>query len=226
MEAELKALEAALGSPRRPVVAIVGGAKVSTKIAVLENLIEKVDALVIGGGMANTFLLAKGVAIGKSLAEADYIETARRIIGADDRGRHAIVLPVDAVVAADLKPGVATATVDVGKVPPDRMILDLGAKSIAAVNQWIDRASTLVWNGPVGAFEMPPFDAATLAIARHAAERTLQGKLTSVAGGGDTVAALNAAGVAGAFTFVSTAGGAFLEWMEGKALPGVEALRR
>jgi phosphoglycerate kinase len=225
MEAELRALELALGSPKRPLVAIVGGAKLSTKIAVLEHLIERVDALVIGGGMANTFLLAKGIGIGKSLAERDLVPTAQRIADAAGKAKHAIVLPVDAVVATELRPGAKTTVVDIVRVPADQMILDLGPKSIIAVNEWIDRAATVIWNGPVGAFETPPFDEATLAIARHVADQTKAGKLISVAGGGDTVAALNAAGVADDFTFVSTAGGAFLEWMEGKSLPGVEALR-
>jgi phosphoglycerate kinase len=225
MQAEIEALESALGSPKRPVVAIVGGAKVSSKIDVLEHLVAKVDALVIGGGMANTFLLAKGIAVGKSLAEPDLADTAKRILAVAAKAGSTIVLPVDVVVAPELKGGVATATVAAEAVPADRMILDLGPKSVAAVNGWIDRAATLVWNGPLGAFETPPFDAATLAVARHAAERTRAGKLLSVAGGGDTVSALNQAGVAGDFSFVSTAGGAFLEWMEGKALPGVEVLR-
>ena len=226
MQAEISALEAALGSPKRPVVAIVGGAKVSTKIDVLTHLVEKVDALVIGGGMANTFLLAKGVAIGKSLAEADLADTARKIIEAAAKAGCSIVLPVDVVVAAELKEGVAARTVAVDAVPADEMILDVGPQSVAAVNQWIDKAATLVWNGPLGAFEVPPFDKATVAAARHAAERTKSGGLLSVAGGGDTVSALNKAGVGGDFSFVSTAGGAFLEWMEGKALPGVEILRK
>jgi phosphoglycerate kinase len=226
MQKELEALEAALASPKRPVVAIVGGAKVSSKIDVLEHLITKVDALVIGGGMANTFLLAQGVNVGKSLAEPDLADTARRITAAADKAGHAIVLPVDAVVAAELKAGAAATTVALDAVPADQMILDVGPQSIAAVNAWIDKAATLVWNGPLGAFEVPPFDAATVAVARHAAERTRGGGLLSVAGGGETVAALDHAGVAGDFSFVSTAGGAFLEWLEGKALPGVEVLRR
>jgi phosphoglycerate kinase len=226
MQAELDALERALGSPKRPVVAIVGGAKISSKIDVLEHLVKQVDALVIGGGMANTFLLARGVAIGKSLAEPDLADTAKRILSAAVKAGSTIVLPVDAVVASELKPGVAAATVAADAVPADKMILDVGPQSIAAVNAWVDRAATLVWNGPLGAFETPPFDKATLAVARHAAQRTKAGKLLSVAGGGDTVSALNQAGVAGDFSFVSTAGGAFLEWMEGKALPGVEVLRK
>ncbi len=226
MQAEISALEAALGAPKRPVVAIVGGAKVSTKIDVLTHLVEKVDALVIGGGMANTFLLAKGVAIGKSLAEPDLADTAAKIIAAAAKAGCDIVLPVDVVIAAELKEGVATETVAVDSVPAGEMILDVGPQSVAAVNAWIDKAATLVWNGPLGAFEIPPFDKATVAAARHAAERTKAGTLLSVAGGGDTVSALNKAGVGGDFSFVSTAGGAFLEWMEGKALPGVEVLRK
>jgi phosphoglycerate kinase len=225
MQAELQALEAALGDPKRPVVAIVGGAKVSTKIDLLENLVAKVDALVIGGGMANTFLVAEGIEVGKSLAEPDLADTAKRIAAAADSSGCALILPDDVVVAAALEPGVAAATVARDKVPADDMILDVGKKTVAAVNEWIDRAATLVWNGPLGAFETPPFDTATLAVARHAAERTAAGKLLSVAGGGDTVAALHRAGVADKFSFVSTAGGAFLEWMEGKPLPGVAALR-
>jgi phosphoglycerate kinase len=225
MQRELEALEAALGAPERPVIAIVGGAKVSSKIDVLEHLTHKVDALVIGGGMANTFLLAKGIAIGRSLAEPDLVETARRIIAAAENSGCAIVLPEDVVTAAALQDGVRTQTVDVSAVPDDEMILDLGPRSVATVNQWIDKAATLVWNGPLGAFEVAPFDTATVAAARHAADATSRKTLLSVAGGGDTVAALNRAGVADQFSFVSTAGGAFLEWLEGKALPGVEILR-
>ncbi len=226
MQAEIEALEAALGNPKRPVVAIVGGAKVSSKISVLEHLVQQVDALVIGGGMANTFLLAKGVAVGNSLAEPDLADTARRIMDAAAKAGSTIVLPVDVVVAAELKEGAAAETIAVDAVPADKMILDVGPKSVTEVNGWIDRAATLVWNGPLGAFEIPPFDKATIAAAKHAAERTKAGKLLSVAGGGDTVSALNQAGVASDFSFVSTAGGAFLEWMEGKALPGVEVLRK
>jgi len=226
MQAELQALDAALGDPKRPVVAIVGGAKVSTKIDLLENLLAKVDALVIGGGMANTFLLAEGIEVGKSLAEPDLAETARRIIAAAAKSGCALVLPDDLVVAAALEPGASAETVARDKVPGNQMILDVGPETTTAVNDWIDKAATLVWNGPLGAFETAPFDLATLAVARHAAERTATGKLLSVAGGGDTVAALHRAGVAEKFSFVSTAGGAFLEWMEGKPLPGVEALRQ
>jgi phosphoglycerate kinase len=225
MQKEIEALEAALGSPKRPVVAVIGGAKVSSKIDVLENLSKKVNALVIGGGMANTFLLAKSIAVGKSLAEPDLTNTAKRIIAAADKAGCAIVLPEDVVVASAFKAGVATSTVPVNAVPPDQMILDIGPRSIAGVNAWIDKAATLVWNGPLGAFEVPPFDRATVEAARHAAERTKDGALLSVAGGGETVAALHHAGAAEGFSFVSTAGGAFLEWLEGKPLPGVEILR-
>ncbi len=226
MQKEIEALEAALGSPKRPVVAVIGGAKVSSKIDVLENLTAKVDALVIGGGMANTFLLAKGVAVGKSLAEPDLADTAKRIMAAAEKAGCSIVLPVDVVVAAEFKEGAASRVVDVGAVGPDDMILDIGPRSIDTVDAWIDKAATLVWNGPLGAFEVPPFDRATVAAAKHAAERTRRGGLLSVAGGGETVAALHHAGAAEGFSFVSTAGGAFLEWLEGKALPGVEVLRR
>jgi phosphoglycerate kinase len=208
------------------VVAVVGGAKVSSKIDLLENLIARVDALVIGGGMANTFLLAKGVGVGKSLAEPDLADTARRIIAAAEKSGCEIVLPVDAVVAREFKANPPTEIVPVESVPEDAMILDIGPASIEAVNRTFDKAATLVWNGPLGAFEMAPFDRATVAAARHAADLTANNGLLSVAGGGDTVAALNHAGVADRFSYVSTAGGAFLEWLEGKALPGVEALRR
>lgn len=223
MQREIEALESALASPRRPVVAVIGGAKVSSKIDVLENLAGKVDALVVGGGMANTFLLAKGIAVGKSLAEPDLVDTAKKIMAAADRAASTIVLPVDVVVAKEFKAGAEATVVPVDAVPPDQMILDIGPKSIEAVNAWIDKAATLVWNGPLGAFEVPPFDRATMAAARHAASR--KGQVLSVAGGGETVSALHQAGAAEGFSFISTAGGAFLEWLEGKALPGVEVLR-
>ena len=225
MEEELSALEKGLGKPVRPVVAIVGGAKVSTKIDLLMNLVTKVDALVIGGGMANTFLAARGTDVGKSLCEHDLAATAKQIMIEAATAGCAIVLPVDGVVAKEFKAGAANEVVEISAVPADGMILDVGPKTIAVVGQWIDRAATLVWNGPLGAFEIAPFDTATVAAARHAAQRTKDGKLVSVPGGGDTVAALAAAGVDDKFTYVSTAGGAFLEWMEGKALPGVEALK-
>ena len=225
MQAEIEALEAALGSPKRPVVAVIGGAKVSSKIDVLEHLTSKVDALVIGGGMANTFLVAKGMNVGKSLAEPDLADTVRRIVAAADKAGCTIVLPYDVVVAREFKAGAPATTVQADAAPNDQMILDVGPRSIAAVNQWIDKAATLVWNGPLGAFEVPPFDKATVAVARHAADRTKNKGLLSVAGGGETVSALKHAGVTGGFSFVSTAGGAFLEWLEGKSLPGVEVLR-
>jgi phosphoglycerate kinase len=226
MQAELEALQRGLGNPERPVLAIVGGAKVSTKIDLLNNLVRKMEALVIGGGMANTFLAARGVAVGRSLCEHDLADTARSILKTAEGTGCAVVLPVDAVIAEALKPGAPAATVEIDAVPSDRMILDIGPRSLEAVRAQIDGARTLVWNGPLGAFEVEPFDRTTLAAARHAAARTRAGKLVSVAGGGDTVAALNKAGVADDFTYVSTAGGAFLEWMEGKTLPGVEALKR
>ncbi|SHH99047.1 phosphoglycerate kinase [Bradyrhizobium erythrophlei] len=225
MQAELDALGKALEAPTKPVIAIIGGAKVSTKIDLLENLVRKVDALVIGGGMANTFLHAQGVPIGKSLAEKDLAATALRIIEKADAANCAIILPVDAVVAFHFAAHSPSHAYGLDAIPPDGMILDVGPQSIERIRAAIDDAATLVWNGPLGAFEMPPFDRGTVVAARHAAERTRAGKLISVAGGGDTVAALNQAGVAGDFTYVSTAGGAFLEWMEGKPLPGVEVLK-
>jgi phosphoglycerate kinase len=225
MQAELDALAKALDAPTRPVIAIIGGAKVSTKIALLENLVSKVDALVIGGGMANTFLFARGVAIGKSLAEKDLAATALRIFEKADAANCAIILPVDATVAFHFAAHAPCHAYGLDAIPADGMILDIGPLSIERVRAAIDDAATLVWNGPLGAFEMPPFDRGTVAAAKHAAERAKAKKLVAVAGGGDTVAALNQAGVAGDFTYVSTAGGAFLEWMEGKPLPGVEVLR-
>ncbi len=224
MQAELEALGSALGDPKRPVLAVVGGAKVSSKIDLLENLVSKVDMLVIGGGMANTFLAAKGVNVGKSLYEHDLAETARRIMTAADAANCEIVLPVDAVVAKEFKAGAANETVSLDAIPVDSMMLDVGTDSIATVKEKIDAAQTLVWNGPLGAFEIEPFDTATVAAAQYAAEKTKAGTLNSVAGGGDTVAALNHAGVGSDFSYVSTAGGAFLEWLEGKELPGVKAL--
>jgi len=225
MQAELVALAKALEAPTKPVIAIIGGAKVSTKINLLENLVSKVDALVIGGGMANTFLHAQGVGIGKSLAEKDLAATALRIIDKAEAAHCAIILPVDAVVAFHFAANAPSHAYGLDAIPAEGMILDVGPRSIARINAAIDDAATLVWNGPLGAFEMTPFDRGTMLAAKHAAERTKAGKLISVAGGGDTVAALNQAGVAGDFSYVSTAGGAFLEWMEGKPLPGVEVLR-
>jgi phosphoglycerate kinase len=225
MQAELDALGKALDHPTKPVIAIIGGAKVSTKIDLLENLVSKVDALVIGGGMANTFLHAQGVGIGKSLAEKDLAATALRIIDKAKAANCAIILPVDAVVANQFVTNAPSHAYGLDAVPADGMILDVGPQSIVRINAAIDDAATLVWNGPLGAFEIPPFDRGTMVAAKHAAERTRAKKLISVAGGGDTVAALNQAGVASDFSYVSTAGGAFLEWMEGKPLPGVEVLR-
>ncbi len=224
MEAELRALEAALGSPRRPVVAIVGGAKVSTKLELLANLVEKVDHLVIGGGMANTFLVAEGIEVGTSLAEREMAETAREIRHRAQKAGCQIHLPVDIVVAREFRAGAESQTLGVRDCPPYAMILDAGPKTVAALEAVFAGAKTLIWNGPLGAFEIEPFNAATNAAARAAARLTRAGSLISVAGGGDTVAALNAAGAAADFTFISTAGGAFLEWMEGKELPGVAAL--
>ncbi|HSD34997.1 MAG TPA: phosphoglycerate kinase [Alphaproteobacteria bacterium] len=224
MEEELEHLSRALDRPERPLVAIVGGAKVSTKIDLLTNLVAKVDALVIGGGMANTFLYARGFDIGDSLAERDLIQVAREVEARAAKSRCRILLPEDAVVAPELKAEVQTRTVPVAAIPRGEKILDIGPASIAAVKALLDEARSLVWNGPVGAFETPPFDAGTLAVARKAAELTAAGRLLSVAGGGDTVAALAAAGVEARFSYVSTAGGAFLEWLEGKTLPGVAAL--
>jgi phosphoglycerate kinase len=225
MQQELEALALALSIPKRPVAAIVGGAKVSTKLELLGNLVNKVDVLIIGGGMANTFLFAQGKGIGKSLCEKDLADTARSIVAAAEKAKCRILLPVDANVAKEFKAHAPARVVDVEHVSEDEMILDIGPKSIAAVEKVLGEIKTLVWNGPFGAFETPPFDKATMAIAKTAARLTKEGKLTSVAGGGDTVAALNEAKVADDLTYVSTAGGAFLEWMEGKALPGVEALR-
>jgi phosphoglycerate kinase len=226
MQAELEALNKALGAPKRPVVAIVGGAKVSTKLDLLENLITKVQGLVIGGAMANTFLNAQGIHVGKSLVEKNLADTARRILDKAEGAGCAIILPVDAVVAFHFAANAPSHLYGVDAIPADGMMLDIGDQSVDRIKGALDDAATLVWNGPVGAFEMQPFDKATMTLARYAAARTKAGKLISVAGGGDTVAALNAAGVANQFTYVSTAGGAFLEWMEGKALPGVEVLRQ
>jgi phosphoglycerate kinase len=225
MQAELEALGKALEAPTKPVIAIVGGAKVSTKIDLLENLVTKVDALVIGGGMANTFLHAQGVAIGKSLAERELAPTALRILEKAEAANCAVILPVDATVAFHFAAGTPSFAYGLDAIPPDSMILDIGPQSTARIHAAIDDAATLVWNGPLGAFEIQPFDRGTVVAARHAAGRTKAKKLVSVAGGGDTVAALNQAGVAHDFTYVSTAGGAFLEWMEGKPLPGVEVLK-
>jgi phosphoglycerate kinase len=224
MQAELEALDAALGSPVRPVAAIVGGAKVSTKLELLGNLVGKVNALVIGGAMANTFLAAEGFGVGRSLQEAEMHATALQILERARTAGCAVLLPSDAVVASELKPGVATRTVPVGAVPEDAMILDLGPATMNELLGHLTGWKTLVWNGPIGAFETTPFDAATTALAKAVAQATQNGALRSVAGGGDTVSALRHAGELDKLSYVSTAGGAFLEWMEGKTLPGVAAL--
>jgi phosphoglycerate kinase len=224
MQVELEALEKALGKPEHPVAAVVGGAKVSTKLDVLKHLVARVDHLIIGGGMANTFLAARGVDVGKSLCEHDLKDTVLEILDAADKADCIVHLPYDVVVAKEFRPNPATRTVNVHEVAADEMILDVGPAAVEALADALKTCKTLVWNGPLGAFETPPFDTATVALARTAAALTKGGSLVSVAGGGDTVAALNHAGVAGDFSFVSTAGGAFLEWMEGRELPGVKAL--
>jgi phosphoglycerate kinase len=224
MQAELTALGKALNDPERPVMAVIGGAKVSTKIALLENLVKKVETLVIGGAMANTFLAAEGINVGKSLYETDQLDIARRVIALSTEAGAAIVLPIDVVVAKEFKAGAATRTVPVRQVAADEMVLDVGPATIEEFKRFLTTTKTVVWNGPLGAFETPPFEKGTVAAAKLVAERTKAGTLLSVAGGGDTVSALNMAGVAGDFSYVSTAGGAFLEWMEGLELPGVEAL--
>jgi len=224
MQAELEALEKALGKPEHPVAAVVGGAKVSTKLDVLKHLVAKVDHLIIGGGMANTFLAARGVDVGKSLCEHDLKDTVLEILDAADKAECTVHLPYDVVVAKEFRADPPTRTINVHEVEADEMILDVGPAAVEALGDALKTCRTLVWNGPLGAFEIHPFDAATVALARTAAALTQSGSLISVAGGGDTVAALNHAGVAGSFSFVSTAGGAFLEWMEGKELPGVAAL--
>ena len=224
MQAELSALEAALSNPERPVMAVVGGAKVSTKLDLLGNLVSKVDTLVIGGGMANTFLAAQGIDVGKSLAEHDMTGTASDILGKAKDAGCTILLPSDVVIAREFAAGAANEVVAADACPPDAMILDAGPDSVAAITQAIADSKTLIWNGPLGAFEIEPFDKATNAAAKAAAEASKASALVSVAGGGDTVAALNKADAAKDFTYISTAGGAFLEWMEGKTLPGVAAL--
>jgi phosphoglycerate kinase len=226
MQIELDALEKALGAPERPVAAVVGGAKVSSKLDVLRHLVAKVDHLIIGGGMANTFLAARGVNVGKSLCEHDLAATANAILDAAEAAGCTVHLPYDVVVAREFAANVPSRVVNVHEVGADEMILDVGPSAVEALGDVLKTCRTLVWNGPMGAFEMPPFDAATVALAQIAAALTQSGELVSVAGGGDTVAALNHAGVADRFTFVSTAGGAFLEWMEGRPLPGVEVLKR
>ncbi|MEP3224406.1 MAG: phosphoglycerate kinase [Parasphingorhabdus sp.] len=226
MERELSALDKALGNPDHPVVAVVGGAKVSSKLDVLRQMVEKVDHLIIGGGMANTFLAARGVDVGKSLCEHDLTDTANAILEAADQADCTVHLPYDVVVSKEFAANPPTRTVNVHEVAADEMILDVGPAAVEALSDVLKTCKTLVWNGPMGAFETPPFDRATVALAQTAAALTKEGSLLSVAGGGDTVAALNHAGVADDFSFVSTAGGAFLEWMEGKDLPGVKALQQ
>ena len=225
MERELDALERALGRPQRPVMGIVGGSKVSSKLDLLKNLVTKLDKLAIGGGMANTFLYAQGHDVGASYCEKELAETAREIIGLAGRHNCKLFLPLDIVVAEKLAPGAAARVRGLGEVDEEERILDAGPETVERLKRAMDNSATLVWNGPLGVFEIPPFDAGTVAAAKHAAERCREGRLVVVAGGGDTVAAVNHAGVAGDFTFVSTAGGAFLEWMEGKTLPGVAALQ-
>jgi phosphoglycerate kinase len=226
MQAELEALSKALDAPTRPVAALVGGAKVSTKLDLLNFILAKVEVLIIGGAMANTLLFAAGKQVGKSLCEREMADVAREILAKAKGAGCELVLPVDAVVAREFKANAATEIVAIERVPADAMILDVGPASVAAIGRRLAECRTLVWNGPLGAFETPPFDAGTVAVARRAAELTKSGKLLSVAGGGDTVAALAHAGVEAEFTYVSTAGGAFLEWLEGRELPGVAALRR
>ena len=225
MESELKHLEKALANPTRPLMAVVGGAKVSSKIDLLQNLVGKVDVLVIGGAMANTFLAAQGLNVGRSLHEADYLDTARKVMDQAKARGCALILPGDVVVAKEFRANAPHKTVPVSEIGADEMALDVGPKTIAAFKEKLALAKTLVWNGPLGAFETAPFDAGTVAAARAVADATKRGKLLSVAGGGDTVAALAAAGVEEGMSYVSTAGGAFLEWLEGKSLPGVEALK-
>jgi len=224
MQRELEALDSALGNPRKPVLGIVGGSKVSTKLDLLNNLVAKLDRLAIGGGMANTFLFAQGHDVGGSLCEKDLADTAREIIATAAKSGCELLLPIDVVVAKKVAPGVDAETRELSEVQPDDLILDAGPKSAQRLIEAMESSNTLIWNGPLGVFEVPPFDEATVSAAKHAAKLAKGGKIVAVAGGGDTVAALNHAGVSGDFTFVSTAGGAFLEWMEGKTLPGVAAL--
>ena len=226
MRRELDALDKALGNPERPVLGIVGGSKVSSKLDLLSHLITKLDRLAIGGGMANTFLFAQGWEVGASYCEKDLADTARDIIRAAGKNHCELLLPIDIVVAEQMAHGAPSRIRGLGEVDEHERILDAGPQTVARLNAAMDASKTLIWNGPLGVFEIPPFDKGTIAAAKHAADLAKAGKLVAVAGGGDTVSALNAAGVAGDFTFVSTAGGAFLEWMEGKALPGVEALKR
>ena len=224
MEAELKALESVLGQPKRPVATVVGGAKISTKIALLENLIEKVDCIIIGGAMANTFLFSKGFNVGRSLVEESLKPTALKILNKAEKYSCKVILPTDLIIAKELSQNAPTSVVSANECPENYMILDAGPSTVDNIKNCINSAKTLLWNGPLGAFEVSPFDAATSQAAKFASERTKNGNLISVAGGGDTVAALNKAGVTESFTYVSTAGGAFLEWLEGRDLPGVACL--
>ncbi|MFM7084764.1 MAG: phosphoglycerate kinase [Hyphomicrobium sp.] len=223
---EINALKKVLENPRRPTAAIIGGAKVSTKIPILTNLVPKFDYLIIGGGMANTFIQSQGIEVGRSLAEPDYHGLARDIMAEAEKKSCKIILPVDVVVAREFRAGAPCETLEISKIPKDCMILDVGQASIDKISNDLKICRTLLWNGPLGAFEFEPFGAGTFALAREAAKLTLEGRLTSIAGGGDTVAALNSAGVTQDFTYVSTAGGAFLEWLEGKELPGIAALAK
>ena len=224
MQREIDHLVAALEAPERPVIALVGGAKVSTKLDLLRNLVKKVDMLFVGGGMANTLLFAQGVEIGASLCEKDMVDTARLILASAEESGCKLMLPSDVVLATEFKPNPVTRLAAVNDVQADEMILDCGPATIVALSQAMNQAKTLIWNGPLGAFETQPFETATISAAEQAAEMVGKGELVAVAGGGDTVAAMNMAGVADELTFISTAGGAFLEWMEGKALPGVDVL--
>jgi len=224
LEHELSTLEAMLGTPARPIAAIIGGAKISTKLDILQHLAARMDALAIGGAMANTFLLAQGLEIGKSLAEPEMVQTAKTILAQAKENGCGVLLPKDVVVASELKEGIATEIKRVSAVPKNGMILDVGPETVALLSENLQASQTLVWNGPLGAFETPPFDAGTVAVAKIAAERTRDGKLISVGGGGDTIAALHRAGIADDFSYLSTAGGAFLDWLGGKTLPGVAAL--
>jgi len=226
MEAELKALESVLGQPARPVATVVGGAKISTKIELLENLIEKVDFIIIGGAMANTFLFSQGLNIGRSLVEESFKPTALKILNKAEKYSCKIILPTDVIIAKELSKDTTSSIVPANACPENYMILDVGPSTVENIKQCINGAKTLLWNGPLGAFEVSPFDEATNQAANYASERTKDGELISVAGGGDTVAALNKAGVTETFTYVSTAGGAFLEWLEGKELPGVFCLTK
>lgn len=225
MQAELEALHAALGAPKRPLAAIVAGSKVSTKLQLLQFMLQKVQVLIIGGAMANTLLMAQGRNVGRSLVEKDMVDTAHALLAKARSASCELILPIDAVVAPALKPGVATQIVPIDRVPEDQMILDIGPQSVAAIGKRLEQCPTLVWNGPVGAFETKPFDAGTTALAQRVAALTREGRMLSVAGGGDTVAALHAAGVVDSLSYVSAAGGAFLEWLEGRILPGVAALK-